>query len=435
MMNDLFKNSQMSTLGRDAVIKGRIGWRGYKKSDLKKSGPIVIGGINIKNHIYLDYSDIKHISKEKFEESPEIKLKKGDILIVQRGNGIGDVGFYHGEHPEATINPTIIIISDFIGDSKFLFYYLLSNEGNERVLSLASGSSIPAIYQNHLKKLQYPKFPLSEQRAIAHILGSLDDKIELNRRMNQTLESMARAIFKSWFVDFDPVRAKAEGRDPGLPEEIAELFPDGFEEWEIGEVPKEWKAGKLSEIISQQKERVGEKDAVVLSAVSEGELVKSDEYFNKQVYSKKIGKYISVEQWDFAFNPSRINIGSIGMLKEPILGAVSPVYVVFRPNTSYKWFLELTIKQNNVKQWINTLASGSVRQSISFSDFASIPCVIPPKPITEQFNLIYNEYRNWILRISNESKTLINLRDTLLPKLISGELRLPDAEKFIEDIA
>ena len=91
--------------------------------------------------------------------------------------------------------------------------------------------------------------PLPEQRAIAHILGTLDDKIELNRRMNATLEAMARALFKSWFVDFDPVRAKAEGRDTGLPREIADLFPDGFEESEVGEVPKGWRVEMLGELL------------------------------------------------------------------------------------------------------------------------------------------------------------------------------------------
>ena len=94
--------------------------------------------------------------------------------------------------------------------------------------------------------IDMPKFPIrvpvsvDEQRAIAHILGTLDDKIELNRRMNETLEAMARALFKSWFVDFEPVRAKVEGRDPGLPKSIADLFPDSFEDSELGEIPEGW---------------------------------------------------------------------------------------------------------------------------------------------------------------------------------------------------
>jgi type I restriction enzyme S subunit len=90
--------------------------------------------------------------------------------------------------------------------------------------------------------------PLREQCAIAHILGTLDDKIELNRRMNETLEAMARALFKSWFVDFDPVRAKAEGRDPGLPKPLADLFPDSFEDSELGDIPKRWTVWRVADI-------------------------------------------------------------------------------------------------------------------------------------------------------------------------------------------
>lgn len=250
--------------------------------------------------------------------------------------------------------------------------------------------------------------------------------------MNETLEGIARAIFKSWFIDFDPVRAKVEGRDTGLPDEIADLFPDSFQDSELGEIPEGWGVIKFENLIEQKREKLGKKKAVVLSAVAEGELVKSDEYFNKRVYSKNIDKYIAVKQWDFAFNPSRINIGSIGMLKDPIIGAVSPVYVVFRPEKLYRWFMEFSLKQQQIISWINTLASGSVRQSLSYSDFASIPSILPPESIIDRFNFLYNSFRGGIIEISEETKTLISLRDTLLPKLLSGEYPIDDAKKFIE---
>ncbi len=99
-----------------------------------------------------------------------------------------------------------------------------------------------------IRQIPLPWPPKRQRNAIAHILGTLDDKIELNRRMNATLEAMARALFKSWFVDFDPVRAKAEGRDTGLPREIADLFPDGFEESAVGEVPRGWRIGTFGEV-------------------------------------------------------------------------------------------------------------------------------------------------------------------------------------------
>ena len=112
-----------------------------------------------------------------------------------------------------------------------------------RAITVGSRTAEARLYQYEI--IQVPIPPLHEQRAIAHILGTLDDKIELNRRMNETLEAIARAIFKSWFVDFDPVHAKAEGRDTGLPPHIADLFPDSFEDSELGEIPKGWRVGTI----------------------------------------------------------------------------------------------------------------------------------------------------------------------------------------------
>src|SRR5947208_9010825 len=113
----------IATLGDDVRVKGRIGWRGYKTSDLRKSGPLVIGGSNVKSTLHLDISEVKHLTREKYEESPEIKLKEGDVLLVTRGN-LADAGYVNGQLGEATINPSVIILSEFNGDPKFLFYYL-----------------------------------------------------------------------------------------------------------------------------------------------------------------------------------------------------------------------------------------------------------------------------------------------------------------------
>ena len=130
--------------------------------------------------------------------------------------------------------------------SSFYFLRHLIYDDSSSGSAQASIESSTDIYPIEALALPQSK---AEQRAIAHILGTLDDKIELNRRMNATLEAMARALFKSWFVDFDPVRAKAEGRDTGLPREIADLFPDGFEESAVGEVPKGWRVGPFEMLI------------------------------------------------------------------------------------------------------------------------------------------------------------------------------------------
>jgi type I restriction enzyme S subunit len=251
---------------------------------------------------------------------------------------------------------------------------------------------------------------------------------------------MARALFKAWFVDFEPVRAKQEGHWrrgqslPGLPAHLYDLFPDRLVESDLGEIPDRWDAGSFGKIVSQRSERAGKRAVTVLSAVASGKLARSDDHFSKRVYSKETDKYLLVEQWDFAYNPSRINIGSIGMLEDDVVGGVSPVYVVARPKASYQWFLEFSIRRPQTKTWINTLASGSVRQSLSYTDFASIPCVIPTKAVVEEFNRRWSTLRDAIRSREAESRFLTHHRDTLLPKLISGELRISDAERLLGEV-
>jgi type I restriction enzyme S subunit len=128
-------------------------------------------------------------------------------------------------------------------DTRFLMYALAATD----ISGYLTGSTMPKLTQGNMNRIPLLAAPLPEQRAIAHILGTLDDKIELNRRMSETLEAMARALFKSWFVDFDPVRAKAEGRDPGLPRPLAHLFPDSFEDSELGEIPRGWAVEPLGD--------------------------------------------------------------------------------------------------------------------------------------------------------------------------------------------
>jgi len=359
------------------------------------------------------------------------KCRTSDVLIARYGASLGRIctgleGAYNVAL--AKVVPTARI------HLPFAYYLLRSNYFQGPLLASGGRSAQAGFNKDGLAVIPLPIPPLPEQRAIAHILGALDDKIELNRRMNETLDAMARALFKSWFVDFDPVRAKAEARDPGLPQSLAGLFSNSFDGSELGEIPAGWAAGSVGDFIERRCERAGDREVVVLSAVANGRLAKSDDHFTKRVYSKETAKYLVVEQWDFAYNPSRINIGSIGMLEENIQGGVSPVYVVARPNAAYRWFLEFTIRSTNTKAWINNLASGSVRQSLSYEDFASIPCVIPPDKVAREFDRKWTSVRERMISIKEESKTLATLRDTLLPKLISGELQVKAIGRAMETL-
>ena len=362
-------------------------------------------------------------------------LKAGDLLFAWSGS----IGVYIWHGPRAALNQHIFRVTAKPGFDQGYLRYLLESE-----LSTFAGyvddkkTTMGHVTIGDLRRTYVRVPPLPEQRAIAHILGTLDDKIELNRQMSETLEGMAQALFKAWFVDFEPVRAKMEGRWrrgeslPGLPAELYDLFPERLVDSELGEIPEGWRVGAFGSIAAQRCERVRSHRAVVLSAVSEGRLVPSDEHFSKRVYSAEISKYLLVERWDFAYNPSRINIGSIGMLEEEEAGGVSPVYVVVRPLPQYRWFLRFSLALPRVRAWVNALSSGSVRQSLSYEDFASIPSVIPAESIVQVFNSAWLDFRAAVRMGGAASNTLAALRDALLTKLISGELRVRDAERFID---
>jgi type I restriction enzyme S subunit len=271
--------------------------------------------------------------------------------------------------------------------------------------------------------------------AITETIAAFDDGIELHRRMIETLALIGQTVFKAWFVDFDPVREKVEGRELRAPAVTAEMFPDRLEDSALGQIPEGWAAGSFGDLVVQRSVRLRGRHATVLSAVATGTLVKSDDLFNKRVYSKDISKYLLVEQGDFAYNPSRINIGSIGMLEEAIVGAVSPVYVVARPRVGYGSFVAFNLALSDTKAWINTLASGSVRQSLSYEAFASIPSVVPPERVTLQFETLWHHLRAAIDSHAKTSRTLAALRDALLPKLLSGAVHASDAVRVATEMS
>ena len=232
-----------------------------------------------------------------------------------------------------------------------------------------------------------------------------------NRRRNDNLEQQAKALYKSWFVDFEP-------------------FKDGdFVESELGLIPKGWKVAELSSVTKQITEKVKDRtDVKVLSPVNTGELVLSEEYFTKQVFSESVSKYIVVKPLQFAYNPARVNIGSLGMNTFTFDGCVSPVYVVFECESNYHHFFDYYRKTDGFKEEVLTRAIGGVRQTLSYKDFSLMKLVYPPQEVVEKFNSIYGKLLDNINSIKSENTKLSDLRDTLLPKLMSGELKINEID-------
>ena len=300
-----------------------------------------------------------------------------------------------------------LAINDEVADYEFV-YYSLKNDYTT-LASLANGGAQQNLNAQIIKDYVLKMPSLADQHRIASILSSLDRKIELNNKINADLEEMAQAIFKNWFVDFEP-------------------FKDGkFVDSELGMIPEGWKVGRLGDITKNKSAKVKERnDVKVLSPVTTGELVLSEEYFTKQVFSSSIAKYKIVNKGDFAYNPARVNIGSLGRNEFDFDGCVSPVYVVFSVLDGYENYFDLFRKTDFFKDSVASLAIGGVRQSLSYDDLSSIEVIIPSENAVEEFNNLYNQMKKTIKANKLENSRLSLLRDTLLPRLMSGELEVPE---------
>ena len=301
-------------------------------------------------------------------------------------------------------NDVFVIRSKENYDSKFLYYVLSSDDFFSYVMANAKGTKMPRGDKKAIQNYEVPNFSIDEQKKISFVLGEIDKKIEVNKKINKNLEEQIETVYNSFFVYYD------------------NFSKEELEECEIGLIPKEWELLSLGEVTNQIKEKVGNNNYKVFSAVNTGNLILSEEYFDKQVFSKSIEKYIVVKQKEFAYNPARVNIGSIGRNDFDYDGCVSPVYVAFKVEEGYENFMNMFIKSNRFNQWVTTLASGSVRQTLNYSDFSIIKIAYPPKDLIEKFNIIYESY----YEVINHNKSMISnlemIRDILLPKLMSGEI-------------
>lgn len=375
----------------------------------QKFGKYLITSKHIKGHS-IDFDNAYFISEDDYQKIiKRSKVDKWDVIISMIGEYCGFCYVEDSNFTDYAVkNVGIFKVGERI-KSLWLYYYLTSPDGKAQLKSIRAGSSQPYISLGALRDLIIPVPSIEKMKDIVSILSSLDRKIELNNKINADLEEMAQAIFKNWFVDFEP-------------------FKDGkFVDSELGMIPEGWKVGCLGDITSNKSAKVKERtDVKVLSPVTTGELVLSEEYFSKQVFSSSIAKYKIVSIGDFAYNPARVNIGSLGRNEFEFDGCVSPVYVVFSVIDGYENYFDLFRKTDFFKDSVASLAIGGVRQSLSYDDLSSIEAIIPCENIVEKFNNLYNQMKKTIKANKLENSRLSLLRDTLLPRLMSGELEIPE---------
>ncbi len=383
-------------------------------------------------------------------------VNEGDLLFAWSGS----VGVYRYKGPRAALNQHIFrVTAKPIADQLFFYYLLLSCIPIFNLRVQDKRTTMGHITKKDLQNIKVLLPPLPEQRAIAHILGTLDDKIELNRRMNETLEAMAQALFKSWFVDFDPVvvnalkagnpipdkfaeRAAHYRDNPdvlGLPEHILRLFPDRFQDSELGPIPEGWEIGPLSTIANLRTETIvprREPEAVwehySIPAFDEGRMPKLERGIDI-----KSGKYKVPPTAVLAskLNPQFPRVWLPDVVNEA-RAICSTEFMPFVPiKAEWRSLLYELLKSDLVQEGIRSAATGSTgsRQRVKPKTVASMPMIVAPAEILDAFCDRITSAHNLVLSNERESRTLAALRDTLLPKLISGELRVPDVEKILEN--
>ena len=442
-----------------------LGGFAFKSQDLKEPDGIPVIKIKNVNDRVVNLDDVQFFSVEKMSRKLErFLLADGDVLIAMTGQGsVGRVGRFRN------INNQKVLLNQRVGkflpkeslDLRYL-YYILSSEKFEKILfNAASGSGQPNLSPDTIKSIKIPYLPKNEQIHVAEVLGKLDDKIELNKQTNKTLEQMAQALFKSWFVDFDPVidnalaagkpipdelahrvevrkqahalPASLKGKEQPLPEHIRNLFPSEFEQTGeptvgiYGWIPKGWSLKNISDLNQINPESWTKKNAP--SAVAYVDLANA-----------KNGTILDVTNFSFEEAPSRAR--RVLRKHDIILGVVRPAnrsfayvnedgltgstgFAVVRAlHHSYRAFTYFSLTNKDSITEFARIADGAAYPAIKPEDVANAPCTYSSDKILKKFEEIAGIYLRKKALNEMQVKSLSKVRDTLLPKLISGEIKL-----------
>lgn len=448
------------------LIDGDRGKNYPKHNDFMENGYCLFLSAKNVTKSGFQFQETAFINETKDCELKAGKLKYGDIVLTTRGT-VGNVAYYDSNNPykHIRINSGMIIIrSDSkLWNPKFLYFILTSAFLQEQIVNLISGSAVPQLPARDIKKFILPVISKNIQDKISNVISALNDKISVNIDTNQTLEQMSQTIFKSWFVDFDPVidnaldagnpipealQSRAELRQKvrnsadfkPLPADIRALFPAEFEETELGWVPKGWKISTAG-------------DELVVKGGSTPSTSNADFWENGTIHwtspkdltgndskvlldtSKKITelglKKISsgLLPTDTILMSSRAPIGYLALAKTPM--AINQGYIAIpsSKNLSSEYIIYWL---ENIMDDIKGMAGGTTFAEISKSAFKTINLVIPSKNIVDEFTRLAHQHFEKVVSNTRQITALTNLRDTLLPKLISGELSLEDLPNLVD---
>jgi len=386
----------------------------------------------------LDFRSARRISRDDLEEWTRRARPAADDVVLSRRCNPGETAHVPPGVLFALGQNLVLLRSD--GRRIYPPFLRWLTRGPEWRDEVRRFINVGAVFDS-LKCRDVPRFELSippwaEQRAIAHILGTLDDKIELNRRMNETLEAMARAIFKSWFIDFDPVRANQEGRPSGLAEDLATLFPARLNAAPAGSVPDGWTVGQLGDVADNPRRttKPGDIDPgspyIALQHMPRGSIALADWSTAEGVAS---GKY-RFKRNEVLFGKLRPYFHKVGV---PALDGVCSTDILVIQPKSPEWygFVLMHCSSTALVAHATSHSTGTKMPRTNWRDLGAFEVVLPTAPVAVAFTRMISPLIDRIRANIHESRTLASARDALLPKLLSGELRVPDAEKFLERVA
>ncbi len=391
-------------------------------------------------------ADFVFLTEAKADQLANANALPGDLVFTHRGT-LGQVGLV----PAEPFTRYVVSQSQMklrcdpkSADPTFIYYFFRSPAGQHALLMNTSQTGVPAISRptTSLKSIRLSLPPLPEQRAIAHILGTLDDKIELNRRMNETLEAMVRTLFKSWFVDFDPVRAKSEDRDPSLPKLLAGLFPESFEDSELGKIPKGWRVCVIRDLAGNI--QYGFTQSASPDRAGPRFLRITDIQGGKVNWATVPSCEVTPEEHEkYRLKPGDVLVARTGASTGENIYLSHAPDAVFASYLVRFQFLDLAtarlvgafMRTQAYFEYVAGGIGGSAQPNASAQVLAGAQLVLPTPSIASMFADFVMPLDVRIAANANESRTLTAVRDALLPKLISGEVRVRDAEQFARNAA
>src|SRR5574341_514065 len=438
MGGDRSECTTFAKLISDGALEIGDGYRA-KNDELGGDGPIFLRA----GHVTDTHIDFDGVERFHMELEPRVRYKlakRGDGVITTKGNSTGRTTFVSPSMPPFVYSPHLSYWRSLDPDrveAGFLRYWCRGSEFATQLAGMkASTDMAPYLSLVDQKRLQITLPPVREQRTIARILGTLDDKIDLNRRMSETLEAMARALFKSWFVDFDPVRAKVEGRNSGLPKRVADLFPDSFEASELGETPKGWRLAPLPDVIDVNPTRPLQKgvEAPYLDMANMPTRGHSPDEVADRAFGSGM-RFVNGDTLLARITPCLEN-GKTAFVDFLDAGQVawgSTEYIVLRPKPPLPdEFAYCLARSSGFREFaIQSMTGSSGRQRVPAESLAHFPVAVPPRPIAESFGRKIKPLFARSSAATRESRALSEQRDLLLPKLLSRELRVTDVERLV----